>query len=93
MTSHDVCSQVRWRHVAWGMALQFILGLIILRWSFGRSVFECLAGKVATFLSFTDAGSGFIFGDLATVDGIFAFSVSSLDIITEMHCFKGVLYL
>ncbi|XP_063860890.1 solute carrier family 28 member 3-like isoform X2 [Scylla paramamosain] len=67
--------KVRWRHVAWGMALQFILGLIILRWSFGRSVFECLAGKVATFLAFTDDGAGFVFGDLATVDRIFAFSV------------------
>lgn len=67
--------RVRWRHVAWGMALQFILGLIILRWPFGRSVFECLAGKVATFLAFTDAGSSFVFGDLVTVDGIFAFSV------------------
>ncbi|XP_045133390.1 solute carrier family 28 member 3-like isoform X1 [Portunus trituberculatus] len=67
--------KVRWRHVAWGMALQFILGLIILRWPFGRSVFECLAGKVATFLAFTDEGAGFVFGDLATVDRIFAFSV------------------
>lgn len=67
--------KIKWRHVAWGMALQFILGLMILRWPFGRSVFECLAAKVATFLAFTDAGSAFVFGYLAVPDAIFAFSV------------------
>lgn len=66
--------KVIWRHVAWGMMLQFILGLIILRWPLGRSVFDCVSGKVATFLAFTDRGASFVFGDLVA-NGIFAFTV------------------
>ncbi|KAF2362673.1 Concentrative nucleoside transporter metazoan/bacterial [Trinorchestia longiramus] len=73
--------KVIWRQVLWGLALQFILGLLILRWPIGRTVFECLGDKVSTFLAYTDAGSEFVFGNLATGVGlpndasIFAFSV------------------
>ena len=57
---------VVWRHVVWGLGLQFILGLLILRWPLGKAVFDCLGQKVKTFLDFTDAGSGFVFGYLVT---------------------------
>jgi len=53
-----------WRHVLWGIGLQFVFGLIILRWDIGKSAFGCLGEKVSTFLSYTDAGSGFVFGYL-----------------------------
>ncbi|KAG0723855.1 Sodium/nucleoside cotransporter 2 [Chionoecetes opilio] len=67
--------KVRWRHVAWGVSLQFVLGLLILRWPLGQAVFECLSDKVATFLAFTNEGSAFVFGNLATADPqIFAFA-------------------
>ncbi len=57
-------SRIRWRHVTWGLALQFIFGLLILRWEHGRDFFNCLGGKVDTFLGYTDAGSSFVFGYL-----------------------------
>lgn len=57
---------VVWRPVLWGLGLQFILGLLILRWDLGKSVFDCLGEKVKTFLDFTEAGSGFVFGYLVT---------------------------
>ena len=57
---------VVWRHVVWGLGLQFILGLLILRWELGKAVFDCLGQKIKTFLDFTDAGSGFVFGYLVT---------------------------
>jgi len=53
-----------WRHVTWGLTLQFIFGLMILRWSYGQAFFKCLGTKVDTFLGFTDAGSSFVFGYL-----------------------------
>ena len=56
--------QIIWRHVVWGLGLQFIFGLMILRWSEGREFFNCLGGKVDTFLGYTDAGSSFVFGYL-----------------------------
>ena len=43
--------RIRWRHVMWGLALQFIFGLIILRWSVGRNVFDCFGKKVNTFIN------------------------------------------
>merc|ERR1712106_383319 len=53
-----------WRHVTWGLTLQFIFGLLILRRSYGQAFFQCLGTKVDTFLGFTDAGSSFVFGYL-----------------------------
>ena len=42
--------RIRWRHVMWGLALQFIFGLLILRWSVGQNIFDCLGKKVQFFL-------------------------------------------
>ena len=56
----------RWRHIFWGIGLQFVFGLLVLRWDVGKAVFECLGNKVTTFLGFTDAGSGMVYGFLTT---------------------------
>jgi len=54
---------VKWRPVLWGLALQFIFGLLILRTSAGFSSFKFLGSTVQTFLDFTNAGAKFVFGD------------------------------
>lgn len=59
-------AHIRWRHVFWGIGIQFTFGLITLRWDLGRQVFDCIGNKVSTFLAFTDAGSGMVFGYLVT---------------------------
>ncbi|XP_042225314.1 sodium/nucleoside cotransporter 1-like [Homarus americanus] len=82
--------KIRWRHVIWGLMMQFTMGLFILRWPLGQQIFTCLAGKVATFLSFTDAGTSFVFGDLVSVQHIFAFSV--LPVILFFSFFIQILY-
>ena len=56
--------RVVWRHIIWGLSLQFIFGLLILRWEYGREFFNCLGNKIDTFLGFTDTGSSFVFGYL-----------------------------
>jgi hypothetical protein len=56
--------KINWRQVTWGLVLQFIFGLGILRWKPGRLFFECMGKKVDAFLSFTDRGSSFIYGPL-----------------------------
>ena len=35
-----------WRHVMWGLSLQFLFGLLILRWKFGKMFFDCIGDKV-----------------------------------------------
>ena len=37
---------IRWRQVFWGIGLQFLFGLIVLRSSTGRQLFSCLGDKV-----------------------------------------------
>ena len=58
--------EINWRQVTWGLVLQFVFGLGILRWTPGRLFFECIGQKVDRFLSFTDVGSAFIYGHLIT---------------------------
>ncbi|KAG0723856.1 Sodium/nucleoside cotransporter 2 [Chionoecetes opilio] len=74
------------------MALQFILGLVILRWPLGRAVFQCAGDKVSAFLAFTDAGSAFVFGKLVSEDHIFAFQVLSV-ILFFSFCIQILYYL
>ncbi|CAL1538783.1 unnamed protein product [Lymnaea stagnalis] len=56
-------SKVKWRPVFWGIALQLIFALLILRTSWGHDAFQWLGDRVSEFLAYTDAGSKFIFGD------------------------------
>ncbi|XP_012935668.1 solute carrier family 28 member 3 [Aplysia californica] len=67
-------SKVKWRPVFWGIALQIIFALLILRTSWGRDAFKWLGDRVTEFLSYTDAGSKFVFGDLY-INHFFAFKV------------------
>lgn len=46
--------------------MEFLMGLIVLRWDTGKDIFECLGDKVTLFLSYADAGSGFVYGYLST---------------------------
>ncbi|XP_046462699.1 uncharacterized transporter YutK-like isoform X2 [Daphnia pulex] len=79
-------SRVKWRHVSWGIALQLIFGLIVLRWDFGRRAFECLGNKFSLLLDYSVAGSEFVFGYLANDENtagialgtIFAFRILSV---------------
>ena len=50
--------------VTWGLSLQFVFGLLILRWPLGKSVVDCLGQKIDRFLGFTNDGSSFVFGYL-----------------------------
>ena len=72
--------KVIWRHVIWGMALQFVLGAFILRSTLGKELFGCAGQKVSALLGFTGVGSRFVFGNTLAgtedIPGVFAFSVS-----------------
>lgn len=66
--------RVKWRPVLWGLALQFIFGLLILRTSFGFKVFSGLGEEVAFFLDYSDVGAAFVFGPTFKAN-FFAFKV------------------
>ncbi|KAM5291183.1 sodium/nucleoside cotransporter 1 isoform 2-T2 [Glossophaga mutica] len=81
--------KVSWRAVSWGLGLQFVLGILVIRTEPGFIAFQWLGQQIQIFLSYTEAGSSFVFGrDL--VKGVFAFQV--LPIIVFFSCIMSVLY-
>ena len=56
--------KINFRLVLWGLLLQFIFALIILKTPFGKAVFFYAKAAILKLLSFTDIGSEFIFGKL-----------------------------
>ena len=69
--------RIDWRLVAIGILLQLVFGFLITKVDFVRTGFEFLSQGFVKFLSFSEAGAAFIFGDLAgnTFGFIFAFKV------------------
>ena len=54
---------IPWVTVLWGIALQLILGVLILKTAIGLTVFQFLGSVVRQFLDFSDAGAKLVFGD------------------------------
>ncbi|XP_063984863.1 uncharacterized transporter YutK-like isoform X2 [Diachasmimorpha longicaudata] len=68
-------TQINWRPVIWGIILQFLFGLLTIRWEIGRQIFGCLSNKVAMFLDYAKDGASFVFSPALVNNGVFAFSV------------------
>jgi len=56
--------QVRWRVVGWGLGLQLIFALILLKTPWGQVVFMAARRVYTRLIGFTDAGAQFLWGDL-----------------------------
>ncbi|XP_077173929.1 sodium/nucleoside cotransporter 1-like [Paroedura picta] len=80
---------VSWRAVFWGLGLEFLLGIFIIRTEPGFQAFQWLGGQIQTFLNYTTAGSRFVFGDQLIQD-VFAFQ--ALPIIVFFSSVMSVLY-
>lgn len=79
-----------WRTAAWGVGLQLGLGLLLLRSGVGHGFFAGVNGLVNRLLSYTQAGSEFVFGPLLETG--FSFALGVLPIIIFMGSFFSVLY-
>src|SRR5882762_7666269 len=55
---------IRVKTVAWGLGLQFVFALFVLRVDFGRRMFQLAGDGVNKLLSYSYVGSEFVFGDL-----------------------------
>ncbi|XP_074091420.1 sodium/nucleoside cotransporter 2-like [Macrotis lagotis] len=88
-----VCSKhhfaVSWRAVFWGLMLEFVLGIVVIRTDPGFAAFQWLGEQIQIFLNYTVAGSSFVFGDVLTKD-VFAFQ--ALPIIVFFSCVMSILY-
>jgi len=84
---------IKLRLIAWGMGLQLLFALLVLKTSFGK-LFQAIGAGVNAMLADTEAGSEFVFGPLGKSSGgfgvVFAFQV--LPIVIFIASFFAILY-
>ncbi|KRX27741.1 Sodium/nucleoside cotransporter 2 [Trichinella nelsoni] len=91
-----VSSNINWRPVIWGFAIQFCIGLFALQWEYGVVAFEFISEKIVAFLDFAQYGASFTYGFLVNpppicgMNAVFAFSV--LQAILYFGAFVALLY-
>lgn len=85
---------IRWRTILIGLALQFCLAFIVLRFAPIRIVFDGLAAAITRVITFADAGTQFLFGNAADASGPwgFMFAVRVLPVIIFFAALMGILY-
>jgi CNT family concentrative nucleoside transporter len=70
---------ISWRVVAWGVGLQLVFAIFVLRVPFGQTLFSDLGDVVKAILSFSYKGSEFVFGEIgkqqSSLGVVFAFQV------------------
>jgi concentrative nucleoside transporter, CNT family len=84
---------IRLRILAWGLGLQFLFAILVLRTDFGL-IFQAIGKGVNAMLEYVEVGSVFLFGPLGAKAGpfgvIFAFQV--LPIVIFIASFFSILY-
>ncbi len=87
---------IKLKTIAWGLGLQLALGFFVLRSHAGSSVFGFLGAGANKLLSFSYAGSTFVFGDLGLPKELsrlgFSFAFQVLPTIIFIAAFFAVLY-
>ena len=95
---------IDWRTVGWGIALQWLLALFILKLDIGgfrpgQVIFQWLGAAISRFVDFAAAGGTFVFGGLAdprvmssVFPGGFVFAFTALPAIVFVSSFFSVLY-
>ena len=70
---------ISWRVVGWGLGLQALLAVFVLRVSYGQDLFRWLGKVVTSILGFSYAGSEFVFGEIgkqhSSIGVVFAFQI------------------
>ncbi|XP_010004254.1 PREDICTED: sodium/nucleoside cotransporter 2-like [Chaetura pelagica] len=82
-------SAVSWRAVFWGLGLEFLFGLFVLRTTPGVQAFQWMGDQIQFFLGYTTAGSSFVFGN-TLIKEVFAFQ--TLPIVVFFSCVMSILY-
>jgi concentrative nucleoside transporter, CNT family len=57
---------INWTTVAWGLSLQVLFALIVLKTAAGKLVFDTLGHYITRLLGFSGVGSAFVFGPLGS---------------------------
>jgi CNT family concentrative nucleoside transporter len=70
---------IRWRIVAWGLGLQLLFAIFVLRVPAGQALFRWLGAVITGILHYSYAGSEFVFGEIgkanSSIGVVFAFQI------------------
>src|SRR5262249_31608148 len=55
---------INWATVAWGLSLQIVFAIIVLKTTIGQRVFTVLGAAITRLLGFAGVGAAFVFGPL-----------------------------
>ncbi len=80
---------VPWRVVLWGVALQLLFGLFVLRTALGQRFFGAVNDGATKLIGFANAGLSMVFGDLVTK---YPLAFSALPAIIFFSALMSVLY-
>ena len=85
---------IKLKTVAWGLGLQFALGLFVLRVPAGQHLFATMGAGAKKLLDFSYVGSSFLFGEIGKADSNlgFSFAFQVLPTIIFIAAFFAVLY-
>src|ERR1700679_981935 len=67
---------IRYKTVAWGLGLQIVFAFLVMRWEYGRLLFQKAGAGVNWLLDFAFYGSEFVFGALGKKGSAMGFSVA-----------------
>ena len=82
---------IRWRTLAWGVGLQLVLAVLVLRTPVGR-LFEALGRGFNRFISLAEEGTLFVFGELGRSENGVIFAFQILPLIIVVSCISAMLY-
>lgn len=85
---------IRVKTVAWGLSLQFLFAVFVLRVEAGRRIFQAAGDAVKRLLSYAFAGSEFVFGELGKQNSQFGFyfAFQVLPTVIFIAAFFAILY-
>ena len=84
---------IRWKTVAWGLALQIVFAFGVIKWTYGQTILRSISGVITGLLAHSADGSGLVFGYLGIPSNplsVFAFAV--LPTIIFVSAFFAMLY-
>ena len=83
---------IRGKTVAWGLGLQLAFAVFVLKVEVGRIIFQKAGDLVNRLLSFSHAGSEFVFGSLGNQSFGFYFAFQVLPTVIFIAAFFAILY-
>lgn len=84
--------KINWRIIGSALALQALMGFLVIKWEPGARALEGLANGITHVIHFADEGTKFVFGSLWPESPGFVFALQVLPVIIFFGTLVGLLY-